>query len=195
MELARELGEEVDDKFTIVNLKIVVLNSSDYEEEFSKEMLEAIIVRKQEKEVLEGQRETEEKDRQFEQEKEEKDRQFEMEKIKLQTSSETGSVTSESSEHNNKYNCVELQTVLQRFDSRNDDISLYLVIFERQANRLKINKADWVTQLMPLLPSDVVQIIAREPEKESSDYDYRQTRLKGEQESEIENISLIAGQK
>ncbi|GBN00343.1 hypothetical protein AVEN_270115-1 [Araneus ventricosus] len=47
-----------------------------------------------------------------------------------------------------------------------------LQVFELQANRLKINKADWVSQLIPLLPSDVVQIIAREPEKESSDYDY-----------------------
>ncbi|GBM42342.1 hypothetical protein AVEN_9140-1, partial [Araneus ventricosus] len=169
MELARELGEEVDEKFTIVNLKKVILNSSDYEEEFAKEMLEAIIVRRQEKEVLERQREKEDKDRKFEREKEERDRQFELEKIKLQTSSETSSVTSESSENNTKYNCAELQKVLQRFDSRTDDISLYLVVFERQANRLKINKADWVTQLMPLLPSDVVQIIAREPEKESSD--------------------------
>ncbi|GBN51449.1 hypothetical protein AVEN_151291-1 [Araneus ventricosus] len=115
-------------------------------------MLEAIIVRRQEKEVLERQRE-----------KEERDGQFELEKIKLQTSFPE---TSESSERNTKYNCVELQNVLQRFDSRNDDISLYLVVFERQANRLKINKADWVTQLMPLLPSDVAQIIAREPEKE-----------------------------
>ncbi|GBN05405.1 hypothetical protein AVEN_30802-1 [Araneus ventricosus] len=139
----------------IVNLKKVILNSRDYKEEFAKEMLEAIIVRRQEKEVLERQRE-----------KKERDGQFELEKIKLQTSSPE---TSESSERNTKYNYVELQNVLQRFDSRNDDISLYLVVFERQANRLKINKADWVTQLMPLLPSDVAQIIAREPEKESSD--------------------------
>ncbi|GBN64568.1 hypothetical protein AVEN_254565-1 [Araneus ventricosus] len=72
MELARELGEEVDEKFTIVKLKKVILNSSDYEEEFAKEMLEAIIVRRQEKELLERQREKEEKDRTFEREKEER---------------------------------------------------------------------------------------------------------------------------
>ncbi|XP_055942030.1 uncharacterized protein LOC129972075 [Argiope bruennichi] len=156
-ELASELGEEIDGNLTIANLRKLILNSNEYEEEFVKGVLEGIVERRQEKENLERQ---------------EKERQFELEKIKLQTSIETQSIISENNEMSNKHNSLELQKILQKFNSKNDDISLYLVIFERQAKRLKIDKTDWVTQLMPLLPSDVVQIIAREPEEESNVYEY-----------------------
>ncbi|KAF8783446.1 hypothetical protein HNY73_013605 [Argiope bruennichi] len=156
-ELASELGEEIDGNLTIANLRKLILNSNEYEEEFVKGVLEGIVERRQEKENLE---------------RREKERQFELEKIKLQTSIETQSLMSENNEMNTKHNSSELQKILQKFDSKNDDISLYLVIFERQAKRLRIDKTDWVTQLMPLLPSEVVQIIAREPEEESNVYEY-----------------------
>ncbi|KAF8795260.1 hypothetical protein HNY73_003131 [Argiope bruennichi] len=156
-ELASELGEEIDGNLTIANLRKLILNSNECEEEFVKGVLEGIVERRQEKENLERQ---------------EKERQFEIEKIKLQTSVETQSIISENNEMNDKHNSLELEKILQKFNSKNDDISLYLVIFERQAKRLKIDKTDWVTQLMPLLPSEVVQIIAREPEEESNVYEY-----------------------
>ncbi|XP_055932090.1 uncharacterized protein LOC129962368 [Argiope bruennichi] len=156
-ELASELGEEIVGNLTIANLRKLILNSNEYEEEFVKGVLEGIVERRQEKENLERQ---------------EKETQFELEKIKLQTSIETQSLMSKNNEMNNKHNSSELQKILQKFNSKNDDISLYLVIFERQAKRLRIDETDWVTQLMPLLPSDVVQIIAREPEEESNVYEY-----------------------
>ena len=55
----------------------------------------------------------------------------------------------------NQRNNYKLQQILQKFDPKEEDISLFLIIFERQAKRAEINKADWVTQLLPLLPPDI----------------------------------------
>ncbi|GFX78437.1 retrovirus-related Pol polyprotein from transposon 297 [Trichonephila clavipes] len=58
------------------------------------------------------------------------------------------------------------------FNPKQSDISLYLVIFERQAKRASIEKKEWVGQLLGLLPLDIVQFIAREPEEQVENYDY-----------------------
>ncbi|GFX37132.1 SCAN box domain-containing protein [Trichonephila clavipes] len=58
------------------------------------------------------------------------------------------------------------------FDPKQSDISLYLVIFERQAKRASIEKKEWVGQLLGLLPLEIVQFIAREPEEQAENYDY-----------------------
>ncbi|KAF8783320.1 hypothetical protein HNY73_013497 [Argiope bruennichi] len=60
-ELASELGEEIDGNLTIANLRKLILNSKEYEEEFVKGVLEGIVERRQEYENLERQ----EKERQF----------------------------------------------------------------------------------------------------------------------------------
>ncbi|GFW74176.1 SCAN box domain-containing protein [Trichonephila clavipes] len=58
------------------------------------------------------------------------------------------------------------------FDPKQSDISLYLVIYERQAKRASIEKKEWVGQLLGLLPLEIVQFIAREPEEQAENYDY-----------------------
>ncbi|GFX05195.1 retrovirus-related Pol polyprotein from transposon 17.6 [Trichonephila clavipes] len=58
------------------------------------------------------------------------------------------------------------------FDPKQSDINLYLVIFERQAKRAAIEKKEWVGQLLGLLPLEIVQFIAREPEEQAKNYDY-----------------------
>ncbi|GFW48356.1 retrovirus-related Pol polyprotein from transposon 297 [Trichonephila clavipes] len=60
----------------------------------------------------------------------------------------------------------------KNFDPKQSDISLYLVIFERQAKRASIEKKEWVGQLLGLLPLEIVQFIAREPEEQAENYDY-----------------------
>ncbi|GFW19449.1 CCHC-type domain-containing protein [Trichonephila clavipes] len=60
----------------------------------------------------------------------------------------------------------------KNFDPKQSDISLYLVIFERQAKRASIEKKEWVGQLLGLLPLEIVQFIAREPEEQAVNYDY-----------------------
>ncbi|GFX98345.1 CCHC-type domain-containing protein [Trichonephila clavipes] len=63
-------------------------------------------------------------------------------------------------------------SITNNFDPKQSDISLYLVIFERQAKRASIEKKEWVRQLLGLLPLDIVQFIAREPEEQAENYDY-----------------------
>ncbi|GFX92441.1 retrovirus-related Pol polyprotein from transposon 412 [Trichonephila clavipes] len=68
---------------------------------------------------------------------------------------------------------LQLKFDLERFlDPKQSDISLYLVIFERQAKRAAIKKKEWVGQLLGLLPLEILQFIAREPEEQAENYDY-----------------------
>ncbi|GFW59117.1 SCAN box domain-containing protein [Trichonephila clavipes] len=74
----------------------------------------------------------------------------------------------------NLYERLSLQTEKdwRNFDPKQSVISLYLVIFERQAKRASIEKKEWVGQLLGLLPLEIVQFIAREPEEQAENYDY-----------------------
>ncbi|GBM03344.1 hypothetical protein AVEN_256891-1 [Araneus ventricosus] len=65
---------------------------------------------------------------------------------------------------------LEMRHPMQNFDSKEGDISLYLILFERQARRVEINEDLWVSHLIGLLPYDMLQLIARESEEVSNDY-------------------------
>ncbi|GBO13429.1 hypothetical protein AVEN_9897-1 [Araneus ventricosus] len=58
-----------------------------------------------------------------------------------------------------------------KFDPKVGDISLYLTLFERQVKRAKVPEELWVSLLIGLLPNDTAQIIAREPEEVTEDYE------------------------
>ncbi|GFV68333.1 retrovirus-related Pol polyprotein from transposon 17.6 [Trichonephila clavipes] len=64
------------------------------------------------------------------------------------------------------------QKLMPKFNLKNDDISLFLEIFERQAKVLQFSKDQWVTYLIGILPVEVNNIIAREPEKQASDCEH-----------------------
>ncbi|GBN29529.1 hypothetical protein AVEN_240167-1 [Araneus ventricosus] len=59
---------------------------------------------------------------------------------------------------------------MQKFDSQNTDISLYLTLFERQARAAGIEEEEWVSQLISLLPLDLAQIIIKESEEQMREY-------------------------
>ncbi|GFU79977.1 retrovirus-related Pol polyprotein from transposon 412 [Trichonephila clavipes] len=67
---------------------------------------------------------------------------------------------------------LNFKKLIPDFDPKQSDISLYLVIFERQAKRASIEKKEWVGQLLGLLPLEIVQFIARKPEEQAENYDY-----------------------
>ncbi|GFU00359.1 transposon Ty3-I Gag-Pol polyprotein [Trichonephila clavipes] len=58
-----------------------------------------------------------------------------------------------------------------------EDISLYLILFERQACKMNVPKVFWVSHLLGLLPQEITQLIAREPEQEARDYDHVRSLL------------------
>lgn len=51
------------------------------------------------------------------------------------------------------------------------NIGIYLALFERQISRVEIPKGrSWVTCLLGLLPLEIVNLIAREPDHLENDY-------------------------
>ncbi|GFX71966.1 retrovirus-related Pol polyprotein from transposon 297 [Trichonephila clavipes] len=75
-------------------------------------------------------------------------------------STNTGSVTSN----------LNLKKLIPDFDPKQSDNDH--AVFERQAKRASIEKKEWVEQLLGLLPLEIVQFIAREPEEQAENYDY-----------------------
>ncbi|GFY10845.1 SCAN box domain-containing protein [Trichonephila clavipes] len=151
LQLAEELGINATLNMTVPSIKIAITNSEGYEEEFVKNLYETINANEKRLEELERA----EKMRLEELERAEKIRLEEL--VKEQALKEKE---------------LQLKFDLESFDPKQSDISLYLVIFERQAKRASIEKKEWVGQLLGLLPLEIVQFIAREPEEQAENYDY-----------------------
>ncbi|GFS57438.1 retrovirus-related Pol polyprotein from transposon 17.6 [Trichonephila clavipes] len=94
---------------------------------------------------------------------------FELEKLRIQTQSKLGADTSKESD--TKFLVKEVSKFIHRFDLK-EDISLYLKLFERQAQRLNIDQENWVSHLLGLLPTEVSHIIAREPDDKANSYEH-----------------------
>ncbi|GFW22498.1 retrovirus-related Pol polyprotein from transposon 297 [Trichonephila clavipes] len=62
-------------------------------------------------------------------------------------------------------------TNCNRFNSKEDEIGLYLTIFERQAKFLNIPGKTWTAYLIGSLPPDIAQLIAREDEDDAQNYE------------------------
>ncbi|GBM65641.1 hypothetical protein AVEN_164743-1 [Araneus ventricosus] len=69
---------------------------------------------------------------------------------------------------------------------KEDDISLFLVSFERQAKIMNIPAENQVAQLISLLPPDIVQLIAREPEEDAKKHDEEDRNKEAEMEQSEE---------
>ncbi|GFU94737.1 retrovirus-related Pol polyprotein from transposon 297 [Trichonephila clavipes] len=198
LQLAEELGINATLNMTVSSIKIAITNSEGYEEEFVKNLYETIIangkrleelertekMRLEELERVEKMRleelERTEKMRLEELERTEKMRLEELEiteKMRLEEFKiESGfRVTDESNDSTNACSVtsnLNFKKLIPDFYPKQSDISLYLVIFERQAKRASIEKKEWVGQLLGLLPLEIVQFIAREPEEQAEIFDY-----------------------
>ncbi|GFV65368.1 uncharacterized protein TNCV_567111 [Trichonephila clavipes] len=176
--LTTELNLEFDKCMTIVKLKDLIIGSENYDEELTNQKHDLTIVedRKARKKKQEEQKEIlrieerEEKLR-FEQlrldEQKRKD-EFELEKLRIQTQSKLGVDTSKESD--TKFLVKEVSKFLHRFDLK-EDISLYLKLFKRQAQRLNINQENCVSHLLGLLPTEVSHIRAREHVDKANSYE------------------------
>ncbi|GBN33035.1 hypothetical protein AVEN_73776-1 [Araneus ventricosus] len=64
----------------------------------------------------------------------------------------------------------EIHHLMQKFNSDENDISLYLIMFERLAKQAETLENTWVTHFRGLLPYGVAHLIAREPDEIVNDY-------------------------
>ncbi|GFW88338.1 retrovirus-related Pol polyprotein from transposon 297 [Trichonephila clavipes] len=71
---------------------------------------------------------------------------------------------------------LELNRIIPRFNSKGDEMGLYLTIFEHQVKFLNIPEKTWTAYLIVSLPSDIVQLIAREDEDDAQNYEKKNSR-------------------
>ncbi|GFT21126.1 uncharacterized protein TNCV_2582081 [Trichonephila clavipes] len=158
--LATELNLKFDKSMTIATLKDLIISSEDYDEELTKKTYIQRLLRiaKPEKKIYA----LKSKKKNYALKNEKK------KKITLRTI-ELGADTSKESD--TKFLVKEVSKFIHRFDLK-EDISLYLKLFERQAQRLNIDQENWVSHLLGLLPTEVSHIIAREPDDKANSYEH-----------------------
>ncbi|GFX17987.1 SCAN box domain-containing protein [Trichonephila clavipes] len=155
LEVAIDLGVEVNSTLTKSEIKNRICQSEDYNEESVKSLLEGILAEKREARELKERQET---------------REYELERLRLSNATETVSVSSADLEGQGVNRRVNLKDLVPKFDAKNADINLFFEIFERQAIKEKVAEDRWVSQLIPLLPIEIAEIIAKEPLEKSDDY-------------------------
>ncbi|GBO01391.1 hypothetical protein AVEN_153778-1 [Araneus ventricosus] len=165
--VAEELGIEVAEKLIKPQIIKAIMASEHFEEQLVSNMLEEEAVKSKEALEVEEKRSNEE----IEDRRRREQMEFELQKLRLENErcrSESDRVVTAEFSAKPK---IDLHTILQKFDPRSNDISLYLILFERQAKRAEIQKKYWVSYLIGLLPSEMSQIIAREDEEVTEDYE------------------------
>ncbi|GFV05521.1 retrovirus-related Pol polyprotein from transposon 412 [Trichonephila clavipes] len=182
LEVAIDLGVEVTSTLTKSEIKNRICQSEDYNEESVKNLLEGILAEKREarelkerqeaRELKERQEARELKERQEARELKERQetREYELERLRLSNATETVSVSSANLEGQGVNRRVNLKDLVPKFDAKNADINLFFEIFERQAIKEKVAEDRWVSQLIPLLPIEIAEIVAKEPLEKSDDY-------------------------
>ncbi|UYV70463.1 K02A2.6-like, partial [Cordylochernes scorpioides] len=141
-----------------------VIEIQSYEEEFAKQLLETLIKdreRIEERERIEDRKRIEDRER-----KEQMVMEFELEKLRIQTTRGNND-TSRSTSNDAHY---EIRKLMPKYESKDNDLSFYLILFERQAKRLGLDEDQWAFSLPGLLPYEMTQLIARETEEQSGDY-------------------------
>ncbi|GFT23823.1 uncharacterized protein TNCV_3207071 [Trichonephila clavipes] len=156
--LATELNLKFDKSMTIATLKDLIIGSENYDEELTKNIHSTIV----------EDRKAREENLRIEEQKEKLRIEERERKITLRTI-ELGADTSKESD--TKFLVKEISKFIHRFDLK-EDISLYLKLFERQAQRLNIDQENWVSHLLGLLPTEVSHIIAREPDDKANSYEH-----------------------
>ncbi|GFV06976.1 hypothetical protein TNCV_3001181 [Trichonephila clavipes] len=77
---------------------------------------------------------------------------FDLERFKIESGFRVNDESNDSTNACSVTSNLNLKKLIPDFDPKQSDISLYLVIFERQAKRASIEKKEWVGQLLGLLP-------------------------------------------
>ncbi|GBM05171.1 hypothetical protein AVEN_134434-1 [Araneus ventricosus] len=174
--LAEELGLTVKKEFKVKKLHKLITESASYDEEFTRELLGSIKEEREKREEREIEREKQEREREIERDREareerERVRAFESQKLEFEVRG--GRAQPVESRHTPDQPAkIRMHDVIPRFNPKEDDVSLFLMLFERQAKIMNIPAENQVTQLISLLPPDIVQLIAREPEEDAKKYEY-----------------------
>ena len=165
--LALELRLEVTDDDKIVDLRDKIIQCALFKDDnqFVKDTFNNIVEERKKVEDAEEKRlEQEELKKRLAEE-----RAFELEKLQLQAQQRDPTAVKVTNIDSNSLR-FDLKSVLPTFVPDKDDMSIFLVTFERQMKLLNVSKDMWVSHLIGVLPSDVAKLIAREPEEMFGNY-------------------------
>ncbi|GFX21005.1 SCAN box domain-containing protein [Trichonephila clavipes] len=166
LSVCEEMGVEVDQSSKVVDIKKLILNSESYVEEEVKIILDRVISDRKERE----------RSKQEEREREERmareARQHELELRKLELSQQNQPLNDESGRRVEIRPKIQLIQITTKFDEKHDEISLYLINFERKAELAQVLKKDWVAYLLAVLPAELSKMLAREPTERANNYDF-----------------------
>lgn len=158
--LAYEIGIDIGPNDRIADICAKIKDDQNYDEEFCFNCIDNIKAERESTEAIEREN--------AERERERAEREFELERLRLANAGETISNSSSRAEHvrpNRK-----IRDLIPKFDSESSEISLYFTLFERQARAAEIDETQWVSELLSLLPLDLVQMVIKEPEERSNEY-------------------------
>ncbi|GFU08876.1 SCAN box domain-containing protein [Trichonephila clavipes] len=193
LSVCEEMGVEVDQSSKVVDIKKLILNSEFYVEEEVKIILDRVISdRKEQERSKQEEKERKERSKQEEKEREERSKQEEREEREreererereermaretrqheLELSLQNQPLNDESGRRVEIGPKIQLTQITIKLDEKHDEISLYLINFERKAELAQIPKKDWVAYLLAVLPAELSNMLAREPTERANNYDF-----------------------
>ncbi|GFX19815.1 SCAN box domain-containing protein [Trichonephila clavipes] len=182
LSVCEEMVVEVDQSSKVVDIKKLILNSESYVEEEVKIILDRVISDRKERERSkqeEKEREERSKPEEREERKREREermareaRQHELELRKLELSQQNQPLNDETGRRVEIGPKIQLTQITTKFDENHDEISLYLINFERKAELVQVSKKDWVAYLLAVLPAELSNMLAREPAERANNYDF-----------------------
>ncbi|GFT05204.1 uncharacterized protein TNCV_122611 [Trichonephila clavipes] len=168
--LATELNLKFDKSMTIATLKDLIISSEDYAEELTKNIHSIIVEDRKARE--ENLRIEEQKEKlRIEEQKEKLRIEEQKEKLRIEEREEKLRFEQLRLDEQKRKDEFELEKLRIQTHSKRHQ-SLYLKLFERQAQRLNIDQENWVSPLLGLLPTEVSHIIAREPDDKANSYEH-----------------------
>ncbi|GBN38697.1 hypothetical protein AVEN_249493-1 [Araneus ventricosus] len=159
--LAADLNVELLPNDTVVNILKKIKESPDYDADFALDTIKCI---REEKEIEEKRLERQEAEAA-------QIREYELEKLRLTQSNDTASVRSNASNGSQNYRIPSIKSVLSPFDPEKSDVSLFLTVFKRQADKLGIPDEELVTQLISVLPANMTELIIRDTGNDTDDFE------------------------
>ncbi|GFW58713.1 SCAN box domain-containing protein [Trichonephila clavipes] len=99
-------------------------------------------------------------------------RQHELELRKLELSQQNQPLNDESGRRFEIEPKIQLTQITTKFDEKHNEISLYLINFERKAELAQVPKKDWVAYLLAVLTAELSNMLAREPTERANNYDF-----------------------
>ncbi|GFW24366.1 SCAN box domain-containing protein [Trichonephila clavipes] len=149
--VCEEMGVEVDQSSKVVDIKKFILNSESYVEEEVKIIIDRVISDRKERE----------RSKQEEKEREERSKQEQNQPL-----------NDESGRRVEIGPKIQLTQITTKFDEKHDEISLYLINFERKAELAQVPKKDWVAYLLAVLTAELSNMLVREPTERANNYDF-----------------------